>query len=263
MIARRALPGQPEWRWTDDTEMASAIVDVLARHGEILPGPLAAEFARRYADDRMRGYGRGAHEVLNNVLSGVPWDHAAGVLFDGQGSYGNGGGMRSAPIGAWFAEDLDRVADQAALSAAPTHAHPEGVAGAVAVAVAAAVAWRTGDGESLDLFGEVLARLSDGAVRRNVEDAAELDPSVSVSEAVAALGNGSRVTAQDTIGFALWCANRHLDDYEEAMWTTVSGLGDRDTTCAIVGGIVSLRVGWSGLPASWLEHLEPLSLQHA
>ena len=33
------------------------------------------------------------------------------------------------------------------------------------------------------------------------------------------------------------------------MWTTVSALGDRGTTCAIVGGIVGAHVGQSGLPA--------------
>lgn len=42
------------------------------------------------------------------------------------------------------------------------------------------------------------------------------------------------------------------------MWATVSGLGDRDTTCAIVGGIVALRVGLAGLPSEWLSHREPL-----
>ena len=70
------------------------------------------------------------------------------------------------------------------------------------------------------------------------------------------LGNGSRVTAPDTVPFALWCAARHADDFEEAMWTTVAGLGDRDTTCAIAGGIVA--AGGASIPAQWLEAREPL-----
>jgi ADP-ribosylglycohydrolase len=60
------------------------------------------------------------------------------------------------------------------------------------------------------------------------------------------------------VPFSLWCASRHLDRYEEALWATVSGLGDRDTTCAIVGGIVALRVGAEGLPRDWLARREPL-----
>jgi hypothetical protein len=58
------------------------------------------------------------------------------------------------------------------------------------------------------------------------------------------------LSAQDTVPFALWCAARHLDDYAEALRLTVSGLGDRDTTCAIVGGIVACFTGEEGIPSS-------------
>jgi ADP-ribosylglycohydrolase len=82
-----------------------------------------------------------------------------------------------------------------------------------------------------------------------------------VETAVSLLGNGSMVVAQDTVPFSLWCVARHLDDFEEAMWQTVSGLGDRDTTCAIVGGVVSLACGRDQLPAAWLEAREPLQYE--
>ena len=42
------------------------------------------------------------------------------------------------------------------------------------------------------------------------------------------------------------------------MWTTAEGLGDVDTTCAIVGGVVGARVGINAAPATWLELREPL-----
>jgi ADP-ribosylglycohydrolase len=67
------------------------------------------------------------------------------------------------------------------------------------------------------------------------------------------------VSASATVPFTLWCAVRHLADFEAAMWTTVSGLGDRDTTCAIVGGIVALYVGVEGIPAEWLHARESLT----
>lgn len=72
-----------------------------------------------------------------------------------------------------------------------------------------------------------------------------------------ALGTGARVTSMDTVPFSLWCAARYLDHFEEAMWGTVSGLGDRDTTCAIVGGIVALAAP-ATVPAAWREAREPL-----
>jgi len=66
------------------------------------------------------------------------------------------------------------------------------------------------------------------------------------------------LSAQHTVPFALWCAARHRDDDEEALWLMVSGIGDRDTTCAIVGGIVACYVCEEGIPAAWLQAREPL-----
>jgi ADP-ribosylglycohydrolase len=39
------------------------------------------------------------------------------ILFNGQGSYGNGSAMRVAPVGAFFADDLKAVVENARLSA--------------------------------------------------------------------------------------------------------------------------------------------------
>lgn len=63
--------------------------------------------------------------------------------------------------------------------------------------------------------------------------------------------------SQDTVPFSIWCALRHHDDFTEAMWSTVSGLGDRDTTCAIVGGLVALT---AAPPKKWVQSREPLPL---
>jgi len=35
-------------------------------------------------------------------------------------------------------------------------------------------------------------------------------------------------------------------------------IGDADTNCAIVGGVVALFVGPAGLPPEWVERREPL-----
>ena len=83
-------------------------------------------------------------------------------------------------------------------------------------------------------------------------------PNASVEFAVSVLGNGVRVSAQDTVPFALWCAAERLSNYEEALWLTVSGLGDRDTTCAIAGGVVAMYTGIEGIPQQWLKAREPL-----
>ncbi len=257
LLAARAFPPGP-WRWTDDTAMALSVVDVLDAHGGINRDALARAFAARYARDPARGYGGGAHRILSDIVAGRPWREAAASAFDGQGSMGNGGAMRAAPIGAYFADDIEAVVDHARASAEPTHAHEDGIAGAIAVAVAASVALaeRTVSGDLPDLLAIAEASTPRGPTRDGIAHARTIPLTADVRTAVAALGNGSNVIASDTVPLALWCAARHIGSFEEAMWTTVSALGDRDTTCAIVGGIVALRAG--AVPARFLREREAL-----
>ena len=262
LIERRAL-AKPPWPYTDDTEMAIALTSVLDLEGMVNRDLLAATFAARYTADPYRGYGGTAHDILQGIAAGEPWQQAAGKVFSGSGSMGNGAAMRVAPLGAYFAEDLAQVVAQARASAEVTHAHPDGQAGAIAVAVAAAGActlprepelgWRL-----LDL---AIVHTPDGPTRQGLLKARALPEGCSVELAVSALGSGSRVLSWDTVPFALWCVAQQPDDYQEAMWRTVSGLGDRDTTCAMAGGIVALVIGREGLPASWLAAREPLAMR--
>ena len=254
-IEQRALPAG-RWPITDDTVMAISIVDVLAARGVIECDLLAALFGARYRLDPARGYGGTAHGILTRIAAGEPWAEVAAEVFSGSGSMGNGGAMRAAPIGGYFSDDFYQAADSALLSATVTHAHPEGQAGAIAVAVAAA--WvAVGGTRPSEMFDAVLDHTPDGETRAVIEKAANLPLSYDVRTAVSALGNGTRVISQDTVPFALWCAARHLGNYEEAIWTTVSGLGDRDTTCAIVGGIVALDPA-TVIPPEWLAARESL-----
>lgn len=257
-IAEQILP-PPPWPWTDDTAMALSISRELVEHAGIDPDSLARRFAEEYTRDPRRGYGGGAHHLLRALADGESWRTASRALFEGQGSMGNGGGMRSAPVGAYFADDLDAVVEHATRSAWVTHAHPEGVAGAIAVAVVTAViASRKDDPDVVEqAWQAVLDRTPDGETRQGLHQAHRIAKG-SVRLAASALGTGYRVLAQDTVPFAVWCALRHVHDYQQALWETVSGLGDRDTTCAMVGGMVALAAGPEGIPTDWLRSREPL-----
>jgi ADP-ribosylglycohydrolase len=258
-LAYRELP-DPPWFYTDDTMMAWSVADVLASHGAIDQDRLARLFADRFRQQPNRSYGAGAIRLLLRIGEGDDWREVSRDSFGGQGSYGNGAAMRVAPIGAYFADDLERVVDEARASAVVTHAHPEGVAGAIAVAVAAAIAFEKRVAESLgrDMLQGTLELTPDGAVRNGIAKALSISLGTPVETAATALGNGAQISAMDTVPFALWSAAAHIDDFEEALWCTADGLGDVDTTCAIVGGIVAMVVGREGLPTSWLHRREPL-----
>src|SRR5262245_4844126 len=175
--SRTTPPG--EWGYTDDTEMAIGVYEVLARHGRIDQYDLAATFARRYVAEMHRGYGPAAHGILQAIHEGTSWRNVSHAAFNGTGSLGNGGAMRVAPIGAYFADDLDRVVHEADLSAEVTHAHPEGRAGAIAVAVAAAAAF-TVDLEQGDLLRAAIERTPEGRTREGIEAALDLGPDASI-----------------------------------------------------------------------------------
>lgn len=251
-IRERALP-QGSWRWTDDTHMSLSVVETLMWHGRIDQDRLAELFAQRYLQEPWRGYGPGAHRLLPRYAQGYRWQEEAPRVFEG-GSYGNGGAMRAAPIGAYFAGEPERAAEDGARSAAVTHAHTEGKAGAMGVAVAAALLPASERPPGTRLLRQVAEHLPQTRTRDGIERAQAIDAD-QTRQAAEQLGTGSQITAFDTVPYCLWVVAHHALDYETALWQTVAGLGDRDTTCAIVGGIVGSVFE---VPSAWLERREPL-----
>ncbi|MFE3874154.1 ADP-ribosylglycohydrolase family protein [Kitasatospora sp. NPDC059146] len=268
-IRARRVPPETPWHWTDDTAMALSVYGILTAYEAVHQERLAQAFGATYLADAYRGYGNGMSLLLPRLAARPSaWREESRKLFDGQGSLGNGAAMRVAPLGAWFHADLDEAAEQAALSAEVTHAHPEGIAGAVAVALAAALAARGRGGVGAPapapapagaaFLAEVAGRTPAGPVREGLSRAAELAPDTEPWRAADLLGNGQRVRAGDTVPFALWSAAHHLDSLTDALWSTAEGLGDVDTTCAITGGVVAARTGLGGPAAGWLARREPL-----
>jgi len=256
------------WFHTDDTEMALSIFETLRYHGRIDPDDLALRFAERFRKDPDRGYGAMARVILRSILRGDNWQTASASAFSGTGSMGNGGAMRVAPLGAYFAEDLDTcLRPEAVLSAAVTHAHPEGKAGAIAVAVAAAMAWRVRslpqEEAAVAMMQAVYDRTPEGETRTGIARALKLPFFTMPRVAARVLGNGSAVTAPDTVPYVIWSAAKHLSNYKEALVSTVEGDGDCDTNCAMVGGIVVLYAGRESIPAEWREARERFDFEKA
>jgi len=253
-IANRTTP-DAKWMFTDDTNMALSIYSILRQFGKIQQDELANSFVKHF--DKARGYGYGASKVfVSLILDEGEWRE----LFGGTGSYGNGGAMRVAPLGAYFADDMEALIENTRLSAQVTHAHPEGIAGGIAVAVASgvAVSYRGKDKPTIPEFiDKILPHIPDSEVKDNCAKAKTVDPDTPIDDVVMVLGNGRHVSAMDTVPLTLWCAANWMDNYEEAFWQCASAGGDVDTTCAIVGGIVA-SYDPSTIPEKWIQQREPL-----
>lgn len=261
---RREIPTTPLWRYTDDTEMALGILEILRSHGAIDCDALAQVFARRHRLQPDRGYGGGAIRILTAIARGESWRDVAPAAFGGQGSMGNGSAMRIAPLGAWFADDTDALTRNATASAVVTHSNAEGIAGAIAIAAAAAKAWSMRSTPAprpgAQIIEAALEATPESQTRAAMRRALDVPLTATIDEATGALGNGSQIIVLDTVPFALWVAARHIDSYEDAIWSTITAQGDIDTNCAIVGGIVVLATGVASIPSVWRTTREPLKL---
>jgi ADP-ribosylglycohydrolase len=255
-IIAEGLPAGP-WFRTDDSEMAISIVEVLQLYGYIHQAALSRRFAWRFEREPERGYGRGTRVQLAEILRGEDWQKLAADAFGGRGSLGNGGAMRVAPLGAFFSNDLERAAAEAELSARVTHTHPEAVAGTIAVAIAAAAASQPAPAPAR-LFETVLQFTPGSKVRDAIQRASTIPPTADLEAVAHSLGNGSQVTAQDTVPFTIWSAAHHLHNFVSALAQTIQVGGDCDTNSAIVCGIVVCATGLDGIPAGWRTSKEPL-----
>lgn len=238
--------------------MAISIVRNLRDLGSIEQEHLACSFADAYAREPDRGYGGMARRILQAMRAGARWQTASKDAFDGKGSYGNGAAMRAGPLGAYFAESYQTAAAQARLSAEITHAHPEGQAGAVAITIAAAWAANAEDSSTGEQMLEtVIEWTPEGLTRDGLVRARDMGLNLEAEHAGGILGSGRYVSSQDTVPYVVWCAARWFRDYTDALWHTASALGDVDTTCAMVGSIVSLTTR-TEIPEEWLKSCEAL-----
>ena len=259
-IQNRTIP-DTSWEFTDDTVMAIAVFEQLAVNREINQEQLARQFARNHTKDPNRGYGATARRILREISEGGDWRSIAQGVFEGMGSMGNGASMRVGPIGAYFFDDLTKVKEQAILSAEITHSNIEGIAGAIAVAIGTAVATKQKLDEAPplqpnDFIQQVVKHLPDTDTKSKIAKSMTVPYSYHTETLKSILGNGSKIMAQDTVPFSLWCAAHHLTDFEAASWKAISILGDRDTICAIVGGITVMSSAQDRVPKYWLDKVE-------
>jgi ADP-ribosylglycohydrolase len=258
-IQKREIP-ESSWEFTDDTVMAISVYEQLDKYSTIDQDHLAKAFAEKHKLDPNRGYGATARMILRSIENGENWRKVANEVFDGMGSMGNGAAMRVAPIGAYFWDDLERVKKECQKSAVVTHAHPEASVGAMAVGIATAFAANiTQSGisfEANDFIKAIVEQLPVSDTRSKIEKSMTLPLSYDIRTIQTVLGNGTKMLAQDTVPFSIWCAAHHLSSFEDALWKAVSVLGDRDTICAIIGGIVMMSSKTENIPSLWKNQVE-------
>lgn len=243
--------------YTDDTEMTIALAASLIRCRGFSGEDVALSFVEHY--NPSRGYGPGTTRVLLLLKSGVAWSQAAGMVFSGRGSFGNGAAMRVAPVGLLYHDRLEELRRVAELSAAVTHGHFLGREGAAIQAYAVALAVRAKPGDlDRDKFLRSLADFVHPEAQEFREKLAFIGELLAKDprreEVVRLLGNDVR--AAYSVPAAIYSFLRFPESFEEAVVYAVGLGGDTDTIGAMTGAIAGAYHGRAGIPVRWLEVLE-------
>ncbi|MFD1604450.1 ADP-ribosylglycohydrolase family protein [Flavobacterium artemisiae] len=258
-IHLRQIP-ETKWEFTDDTVMSIAVFEELERNGDIDQENLIKQFCINHDLDANRGYGATLRRLLREVQNGENWHEVSKRAFEGQGSMGNGAAMRVCPIGAFHFDNFQKVKELAIKSAEITHSNIEAITGAVAVAIGTALtAQMKFDKKMLtpaDFIDKILNELPDSDTKAKISKSKSVPYNYNIETVKSILGNGINMTAQDTVPFALWCTSYNLQNFEEGLWKAVSILGDRDTICAMVGGMSIMSSDGLNIPYSWADSVE-------
>lgn len=258
-IENRKIP-ETSWEFTDDTVMAIAVYEQLENIGKIDQAKLATQFSINHLKDPNRGYGATARMILREIANGGDWETLSKEVFDGMGSMGNGASMRVSPIGAYYYDELDTVRKLAIESAKVTHSNEEAICGAIAVSIGTSIATRIRI-EGLELIPEeyiqkIIDYLPETDTKSKIKKSLSIPYSYHIETVKSILGNGSKIMTQDTVPYCIWCAANNLNNFEEGLWKAVSVLGDRDTICAIVGGILIMSTDEKSIPREWIDSVE-------
>jgi ADP-ribosylglycohydrolase len=236
---------------SDDTEHTAFVAQALVEERDD-PSRCAGAFARRLKGWIFRlpfAVGFATLRACLKLLLFFPPSRS------GVRSAGNGAAMRSAIIGAVFADDFQAIARV-------THVDPRAIQGAGYVAALAAQAVSAPSDQEPDLLAAAHG-VTEPALRQALERAAALaSAGATTGEAAQQLGVTGYVV--HTVAFAAFCARRFGADARPALEEAVNAGGDTDTIGAIVGALVGARHGLSGLPRELVDGLEdgPLGRSH-
>ncbi len=230
--------------WTDDTSMALALADSLAKCGGLDERDLMQRFVNWWRGGSYSHNGRcfdiGATTARALARFEATDDPVAGDT--APGAAGNGSLMRLAPVAIWGQRmSAAETAELARRQSATTHATPACVDACAAYAI---------------LLHRVIG---DGDLSGGLELAASRVPAVAAPFVADHTIRPASVVQSTgyvlhTLDAAIW-AVATTGDFRTAILAAANLGDDADTTAAVAGQLAGAIYGASGIPAEWLDRL--------
>jgi ADP-ribosylglycohydrolase len=242
----------PAGHWTDDTAMASAILESAATLGTLSTVEATSRVGERFVEwYRSSPSDVGVHTrtVLERAERGQSITDAANeVQALNPTSAGNGSLMRTGPVALAHLGDREALVSTARAMSSLTHPSELCAEACVLWTLAIDHAIRTGE-----LIGPRLGLDALPEERRaqwsTLLDEAERLPTVSFTP------NGYVVTALQAAWSAIYATREQDTPFEAALRLAVSIGDDTDTVAAIAGSLVGAWCGGTVIPRSWRQGL--------
>jgi ADP-ribosylglycohydrolase len=260
----RAHPNFPFGQYSDDTQLARALLLGVRDAGGWDPAAFAHRVAELFRAGRDVGAGPGTRAAALRLIGGSGWETSGTPA-----PYaGNGSAMRVAPLGVLFGADGAMLRSAAVTQSWVTHQDHRCAGGSVAVAGAVALAMRPGPLDRPAFLAELAELVAPestevAAVVRGLEAWAHLP-----AAAAAAYLRANRLDPAHTdpwrgisafvlpsLAWSLYAFLGSPDDYWTTVCTAIAVGGDTDTMAAMAGGIAGARAGAHALPRHLLARL--------
>ncbi|WP_300040316.1 ADP-ribosylglycohydrolase family protein [Methanospirillum sp.] len=253
-LPKGPLTYQNQNRYTDDTQMAIAVAELLISGDPFTDENLALAFLHAYRRDPRPGYS----PLTTSMLCGSA-DSAAFLhwLSDDEirERKSDGAVMRALPLG--FMTDRKKVVESAITSARITHNHPDSVAATVGVALIAHERFFR-----KRIFADIIRDLPRSIPNLNPSQLAYLSGIISVGlNPEVILGSYADYGVPYTeslimLGAVMAILSICGEDPDYALRTSILFGGDTDTTAALVLGAALIHPGKDTLPNLLLTDLE-------
>jgi ADP-ribosyl-[dinitrogen reductase] hydrolase len=236
---------------SDDTEHTLMVAQALLAH------PTDAAAFQRALGWKLRwwflglpgGVGLATAKACLKLWVGFPAGKAA------VRSAGSGPAMRSAILGAYFADDPERRREFVAASSRLTHRGWQAETAALAVAECVASAVRAQGKLEFATVLAILRRLSDENEWQTILSRIEfsLAANLAVSDFARAVSLDKGITGYSlhVVPAAIYAWLRHSGDFRTALIAALECGGDTDTVGAILGALVGATAGVDVVPTDW------------
>jgi ADP-ribosylglycohydrolase len=246
-------------QYTDDSQLARELVISLVACRGFDPSDYAGRLARLFVEGRVVWGGSVVEEAARRIAAGIPWQQAGSPAPHAS----NGSAMRAAPIGLFFAHDVEAIKAAAAQQSLITHQDARSAAGAIAIAGATAIALSEDCIDPEAVSGK-LAQWTQEHDSLLAEALREMPQWLCLAPAEVFLRVcqvGKRPARYDgwegitpfvthSVLWSLYAFLVYPESYREAVCLSLAAGGDVDTTAAMTGAMVGAKVGLGGIPAA-------------